>query len=43
MAYGRMGMEGKSINKVKFQPVPARSDRERSENRRTQVKKFFPK
>ena len=23
MVYGRMGQEGKSINKVKFQPVPA--------------------
>ena len=30
MVYGRMGQEGESIIKVKFQPVPVSTKRERS-------------
>jgi len=37
-----MGLEGESIGRVKFQPVPSRTERERSEIQRTQVKKCFP-
>jgi hypothetical protein len=32
MVYGRMGLEGESINRVKFQTVPASTKRERNSN-----------
>jgi hypothetical protein len=37
-----MGLEGKSINKVKFQPVPANTKRERSSNLADSGKKVPP-
>jgi hypothetical protein len=30
MVYGRMGQEGESINKVKFQQIPESTNRERN-------------
>jgi len=32
MVYSRMGLEVESNNRVKFQPVPARTERERNSN-----------
>jgi hypothetical protein len=42
MVYGRMGLEGESINRVKFQPVPARTKRERNSNPADSGKKVIP-
>jgi len=37
-----MGLEAKSINKVKFQPVPASTKRDRSSDPADSGKKVFP-
>ena len=37
-----MGQEGESINKVKFQPVPASTERERNTNPADSGKKVLP-
>ena len=37
-----MGQEGESINEVKFQPVPAGTNRERSTDSADSGKKVFP-
>jgi hypothetical protein len=42
MVYGRMGLEGESINRVKFQTVPARTKRERNSNPADSGKKVLP-
>jgi len=42
MGYGRMGQEGISINRVKFQPVPASTKRERNSNPADSGKKVIP-
>jgi len=42
MVYGRMGQEGESIKRVKFQPVPASTKRERSSDLADSGKKVLP-
>jgi len=37
-----MGLEGESINRVKFQPVPASTKRERNSNPADSGKKVIP-
>jgi len=42
MVYGRMGLEGESTNRVKFQPVPTSTKRERWSNPADSGKKVLP-
>jgi len=42
MGYGRMGLEGESIGRVKFQTVPASTKRERNSNPADSGKKVIP-
>jgi len=42
MEYGCMGQEGESINRVKFQPAPASSNRERNSDPADSGKKVIP-
>jgi hypothetical protein len=42
MVYGRMGLKGNQLNKVKFQPVPASIKRERISEPADSGKKVLP-